>query len=84
MVKEIDEDKEARALGNRGNPFIVSFSVWVNGFISGTGYAGHTPLRKTDSAAIYAYIEKYCRENPLDAVVDAASQLLVELSKNSK
>jgi hypothetical protein len=38
-------------------------------------------LRKTDADAVDAWVDKYCRENPLNNVKDAAASLVDELSK---
>lgn len=56
--------------------------VWVLGFISGTGVileANNINQRKTDAHAVMAYVDKYCRENPLDDIQRASQTLVLEL-----
>jgi hypothetical protein len=38
-------------------------------------------LRDTDHDAVSAWLDKYCRENPLNKIKDAAKSLVDELSK---
>jgi hypothetical protein len=49
---------------------------WVVGFISGVAYQGphdnFDPLRGLDGAAVWAWIDNYCRSNPLDNITNAA------------
>jgi hypothetical protein len=53
---------------------------WVLGWVSAAGnYTGH--LRKSDSDALAAWVDKYCREHPLDNLTVAAGHLVDELSK---
>jgi len=55
---------------------------WVLGWFSAAGfYDVHGDLRDTDSDAITAWLDKYCRENPLKGINDAAAQLVRTLSK---
>ncbi|EKF9835776.1 hypothetical protein U3G80_003423 [Vibrio cholerae] len=56
--------------------------VWVLGFISGTGVvlqAIDKQQKLTDADAALAYIDKHCRENPLDNLQAASQYLLSEL-----
>ena len=42
----------------------------------------HLPSpRQTDANAITAWVDKYCRENPLKNIADASVNLVLELSK---
>ena len=41
----------------------------------------HLPQRNTDAPAITAWVDKYCRENPLKNIADASATLVIELSK---
>jgi hypothetical protein len=55
---------------------------WVLGWLSAAGaYNVQSDLRHTDANAIAAWVDKYCRENPLDHISDAAAHLVDELSK---
>ena len=48
---------------------------WLMGWMSSAGYyAG--PLKKSDSAAMSAWIDQYCRTNPLDDTQEAAIALV--------
>ena len=38
-------------------------------------------LRASDPNALAAWVDKYCRENPLKNISDASAALVVELSK---
>lgn len=53
---------------------------WVTGFVSGAGYAGQS-LRATDSAGMFAFVDKYCTDNPLSTIAKAAAALVVELGQ---
>jgi hypothetical protein len=56
--------------------------AWVLGFLSAAGgYDVRGDLRHTDSHAIAAWVDKYCRDNPLDIVAVGARHLVDELSK---
>jgi hypothetical protein len=48
---------------------------WVMGFLSGIGYVGQQqddPLRGIDAEAVFAWIDNYCRDHPLEHIVDAS------------
>jgi hypothetical protein len=50
--------------------------------MSAAGYYGVPGgLRETDSDAVAAWVDKYCREHRLNNVKDAAASLVDELSK---
>jgi ElaB/YqjD/DUF883 family membrane-anchored ribosome-binding protein len=52
------------------------------GWLSAAGYYNvHGSLRVTDADAVAAWMDKYCRENPLNSIGDAAASLVDELSK---
>ena len=56
--------------------------VWVLGFISGSGViiqAFHKTQRMTDADAAFAYIDKYCNENPLEKISTASQDLVSKL-----
>jgi hypothetical protein len=54
---------------------------WVLGFLSGVGLAGQAdaidPLSGTDAEAVWAWIDNYCRSNPLKQIADAAVAFIV-------
>jgi hypothetical protein len=57
---------------------------WVLGFLTAAqDFLGemHLPQRHTDAPAITAWVDKYCRENPLKNIADASANLVIELSK---
>lgn len=43
-----------------------------------------TSLAKTDADAIQGWIDKYCRDHPLDQVRNAAIELVAELQRRSR
>ena len=46
---------------------------WVLGFLSAIGYAtADGPLDGVDAQAVLAWVDNYCRANPLDHIMDAA------------
>lgn len=55
---------------------------WVLVWVSAAGYYYvQGGLRDTDANSIAAWVDKYCRENPLNKIKDAAKSLVTELSK---
>jgi hypothetical protein len=49
---------------------------WILGFLSGVGYeagGGDNPLNGVDADAVWAWMDNYCRANPLDRVAKAAA-----------
>lgn len=61
-------------------------SAWVLGYLRGA-FDGMTvkpdPMAGLDSAAVRGWLDKYCREHPLDNIYTAASELTKELIKRS-
>ena len=58
------------------------FSAWVLGWVSAAGmYNARGELRHSDAQAMSAWVDKYCREHPLNELADAATSLVDELSK---
>ncbi len=60
------------------------FVSWVQGFLSGMNMADYVtakrpPVQLPDSDSITAYIDKYCRDNPLESPLQGAMQLYKEL-----
>jgi hypothetical protein len=55
---------------------------WVSGWLSAAGhYDVHGSLSETDSDAIAAWMDNYCRQHPLKSIDDAAAGLVRELAK---
>ena len=52
---------------------------WVLGYVTALG--GVAGARDTDSQAITAWVDNYCREHPLNRLDEAAATLVGELSK---
>jgi hypothetical protein len=57
----------------------LTYSAWVLGFVSGFGHAAVTDLRETDADAIDAWMNKFCREHPLETISHASQALVSEL-----
>ena len=62
----------------------VMATTWIAGFV--TAYnrfeaADGNIAEGTDGAALVAWVEKYCRENPLDNLARATEQLTFELKR---
>ena len=57
------------------------YVVWVRGFTSGFNYGtkGKQVSSGLDQQTILAYIDKYCRDKPLNGVAGAALSLVKEL-----
>ena len=52
--------------------------AWILGFISGAGWAGRN-MAYTDIDAVFGWIDHYCKENPLDNLIDAAEGIIATL-----
>lgn len=62
-----------------GFPSALS-TAWLAGYVSGlAAVSGSHFLRVTDSESMHLWTDKYCHENPLDSVADAANALMFEL-----
>jgi hypothetical protein len=55
---------------------------WVLGFLTAIGYTGNTnpgaegnqnPLKGMDANGVWAWIDNYCRVNPIERIEDAAA-----------
>ena len=53
---------------------------WMQGFISASGYYGYE-LNRTDASALEAWMDNYCKENPLESFGDAVHKLVETLRK---
>ncbi len=70
------------------NTPVSALKSWLAGYLSGlnaaVGDAKHDPLEKLSSAnQVFAWMDNYCRANPLKMVSDGGAQLYLEL-KNGK
>jgi hypothetical protein len=67
----------------------AQYYSWFRGFVSGYNFGNsdnQVPLNAmpTNEQTIYLYIDKYCRENPLNPFVSAAFRLVEDLRKNKQ
>ena len=62
------------------------YGTWFRGFVSGYNFgnsANQVPQDKMpDPPELFAYIDKYCRDNPLLSFVAAAGPLVQEIRKH--
>jgi len=59
----------------------IQVEEWVAGYVSGHNY--YLPARQVappDNASLKAFIDRYCRQNPLHSLFGAAAALVAELS----
>jgi hypothetical protein len=58
-----------------------SYTQWVAGYLSGYNLFGDKKQIEEipDEASLDAYLQKYCRDNPLDRVIWASMSLINEL-----
>jgi hypothetical protein len=55
----------------------LSEQQWIVGFLSGIGFAGQgkvDPLNGVDAPGVWAWIDNYCRANPLATIAKAAEE----------
>jgi hypothetical protein len=72
--------QEHRTTGNKASSY--QLQAYVDGFLSGYNLASEGPdflVGKPDSVSLYIWIDNYCRDKPLDAVVGALFALKYEL-----
>jgi len=56
--------------------------AWVLGFISGANFSSGTHVGKgTDSKGIFAWVDRYCTNNPMKPISSAAAALVNEWDK---
>lgn len=75
------EEKRKIDRGEFSASYYVGIS-WVQGYLSAWGVAlaaADVKLKKTDSDAMAAFIENYCRENPLEDLLVASTELVMAL-----
>lgn len=58
---------------------------WALGFVSGSNWTSHgkDELADVDADAIYAWLDNYCRQNPLDKFPHAVTTLAQELANRA-
>ena len=66
------------------NPqFNDSLEGWISGFVSGMNHARFSITRNLkllpDGPSMLAYVDKFCRENPLKTVFNGSDALFAEL-----
>ena len=54
---------------------------WIWGYMAGFNMEVRRPTTRPlpDEASTLAYVDKYCRENPLNSVIEATGALVLEL-----
>lgn len=61
----------------------AQYASWFRGFVSGYNFGNpeaQVPMgQMPDDETLYLYIDKYCRENPLNPFISAAFKLVEEL-----
>jgi hypothetical protein len=54
--------------------------AWVQGFVSGVNATSQNDfLAAPDAEAIFAWLDNYCRQHPLEKVIEASHLLILEL-----
>jgi hypothetical protein len=64
------------------NAETVQLRSWVQGYVSGAnGYLQSTDfLADLDAPAIFAWLDNYCRQHPLEKLIEASDALIYELT----
>jgi hypothetical protein len=76
---------EGRAGNIKELASLYQAQAWVDGFVSGINSSGIDILAsRPDSAALYAWMDNYCRSNPLNFVGAGAMALANELQSRAK
>ena len=60
----------------RGGEWPMMDEAWILGFLTGSAYVatdGRDPVSGVDNEGIFAWIDNYCRANPLKEIIDAAA-----------
>lgn len=71
---------KSRELGSTSSP------SWLLGFLSGANvYKPHKVdlLKNVDSDSLFLWMDKYCKDNPLEFIEDGAKLLLNELHQKT-
>lgn len=62
----------------------ISQEAWLVGYLSGIAYQSRIDLlRGADSLALTHWVDGYCREAPLDTLMEAANALRKELARKA-
>ncbi len=66
----------------RNNQYGQVYAQWVQGFVSGYNFYGQHAQTSSipDEPTVHAYLEKYCRDNPLENVARATMFLIADLN----
>lgn len=75
------EARAGRIAGGRSETFIAMISSWVQGYISSKNEDLFTNL--PDYNTSNAFLDKYCRDNPLASIFQASLVLWAEIKKNT-
>lgn len=75
---------EARAFQNKDIDNV--FTAWIQGFLSGMNTWRWLQTKQEmslipDPPSVLAYVDKFCRENPLEGVYSASMQLYRDMQK---
>jgi hypothetical protein len=79
------EWRQYRSTGNKSAE--LQMQAWLDGFLSAYNTQSDNPdflAPKPQSIAYYAWIDNYCDQNPLNALVQAAFALQKELSSRAR
>jgi hypothetical protein len=74
---------------SKGSPAEMALTTWVVGYLSGVNevlneaYKQPDLLQAKDVTAYWAWIDNYCRANPLDTVYLASTNLVKDLIKRA-
>jgi hypothetical protein len=71
-------------LQTRSRPSVAQdaiFASWVWGYMAGFNMESKQPTSRStpDQASTLAYVDKYCRDNPLESVIGATNALILDL-----
>jgi hypothetical protein len=64
------------------NAETVQLKSWVQGYMSGANGYQHNAdfLIELDAPAIFAWLDNYCRQHPLEKLINASDALISELT----
>ena len=71
-------------LVDRRNGAHIPSMIWVQGWVSAVGHYGIADLRHIDANAMVSFVDRYCRETPLEDVDGAARALVKALMKKKR
>jgi hypothetical protein len=79
-----------KSRADQNKSFEYQYQSWIDGFLSGVNLMGtdlpdvlgtYPATKPIDAVAFYAWIDNYCRQNPLNSLVTATAALRLELAK---